>query len=123
MPIAIVVSKADIRTLDSFIGEDVISDYMTEHEMDMSMYTVAEDKIIRQFLMDSGLANFVSNIDMKFKSNRYFKCSAIGHTRESGRYNPKGVLEPMEWIFKTADGGMKAVWNENQFGNVKRGDS
>lgn len=122
MPIAIVVSKADIRTLDRFIGEDVISDYMTEHEMNMNMFTVAEDTIIRQFLMDNGLANFVSNIDMKFKNNRYFKCSAIGHTRESGRYNPKGVLEPMEWIFQVTDSGMKAVWNENQFGNVKRGD-
>lgn len=122
MPIAIVISKADIKTLNSFIGEEVISDYMAEHEMDMSMYMAAEDTIIRKFLSDSGLANFVSNIDLKFKNNRYFKCSAIGHTREHGRYNPKGVLDPMEWIFQTADSGMKLVWNENQFSNVKKGD-
>ncbi len=123
MPIAVVISKADIRTLNNFIGEDVVSDYMTEHDMDMKMYSVAEDKIIRQFLMSNGLASFVSNVDMKFKNNRYFKCSAIGHTRESGRYNPKGVLEPMEWIFQVADSGMKSVWHESQFGKVKRGDN
>ena len=123
MPIAIVLSKADIKTLDRFIGDDVISDYMTQHDMDMNMYSTIEDKIIRQFLMDNGLASFVSNIDMKFKNSRYFKCSAIGHTRESGRYSPRGVLEPMEWICQMADSGMKTVWNENQFGNIKRGDN
>ena len=72
--------------------------------------------------MQNGLAGFVSNIDMKFKNNRFFKCSSIGHTRESGRYNPKGVLEPMEWIFQTADSGLKAVLHENKFGSVMRGD-
>ena len=121
IPIAIVVSKGDIKTLDEFIGEDVVSDYMAEHEMDMNMYTVAEDEIIRRFLIHVGLEKFVRNIDMRFKNNRYFKCSAIGHTRDLGRYNPKGVLEPMEWIVKVTDNGMKAVWNEHQFRNVKRG--
>ncbi|EHL14782.1 hypothetical protein HMPREF9630_00825 [Peptoanaerobacter stomatis] len=122
MPIAIVISKGDIRTLDRFIGDEKISEYMTENNLDMDSFTVAEDELCRKFLMENGLASFVSNIDLKFKNNRYFKCSSIGHTREVGRYNPRGVLEPMEWIFQTADSGMKSIWHENKFGNIKRGD-
>ena len=83
----------------------------------MDSYMDVQDNIIRQFLNDNGMAGFVNNIDLKFKNNRYFICSAIGHTREAGRYNPKGVLEPMEWIFQKADQAMKNVWNEHKFGN------
>ncbi len=116
-PIAIVISKGDIKTLSSFIGEEVISDYMIKHELSMDSYMDVQDKIIRQFLNDNGMAGFVNNIDLKFKNNRYFICSAIGHTREAGHYNPKGVLEPMEWIFHKADPAMKNAWNEHKFGN------
>ncbi len=122
VPIAIVISKGDIRTLERLIGDEKISEYMSENNLDMDSFTVAEDRVCRQFLMENGLASFVSNIDMKFKNNRYFSCSSIGHTRETGRYNPRGVLEPMEWIFQTADNGMKVIWHENQFGNVQRGE-
>lgn len=121
VPIAIVISKSDIRTLNQFIGEEIISDYMTEKQYGMDMYSVAEDRICRQFLIDSGLANFVSNIELKFKNNRFFKCSAIGHTRENGRYNPNGILEPMEWIFQTTDAGLKSVLHESKFEKVERG--
>ncbi len=122
VPIAIVISKSDIKTLDGFIGDDVISRFMAENGMGMEAYSVIEDRICRQFLMDNGLAGFVSNIELKFKNNRFFKCSAIGHTREIGRYNPHGILEPMEWIFQTADAGLKAVLHENEYGNVMRGE-
>lgn len=122
VPIAIVISKGDIRTLEKYIGDGKISDYMTEHGLDMDSYTEIEDRVCREFLMENGLAGFVNNIDMKFKNNRYFKCSAIGHTREAGKYNPKGVLEPMEWIFQMADSGMKSIWQEHQFGNTQRGE-
>lgn len=121
VPIAIVISKCDIKTLDQYIGEDIISDYMTEKQYGMDMYSVAEDRICRQFLIDSGLAGFVNNIEFKFKNNRFFKCSAIGHTRENGRYNPNGILEPMEWIFQTADAGLKSVFHEVKFEKVERG--
>lgn len=122
MPIAIVISKSDIGTLDRFIGDKVISDFMMEKGLGEEAYFTAEDSICRKFLIDNGLTNFVSNIELKFKNNRFFKCSSIGHTRESGEYNPKGVLEPMEWIFQTTDAGLKAVLHENNFGSVMRGD-
>lgn len=122
IPIAVVISKCDIKTLDGFIGDEKILEFMSEHNLGMDSYSCVEDWICRCFLIENGLANFVSNIEMKFKNNRYFKCSAIGHTRECGRYNPKGVLEPMEWIFQMADSRIKTVWHENQFGKVMRGE-
>ena len=81
----------------------------------MNKYTAVEDRLCREFLTGNGMAHFVNAIDMKFKNNRYFKCSAIGHSRERGRYNPKGVLEPMEWIFQTTDNGMKSIWHDSEF--------
>jgi len=118
-PIAIVVSKGDIKTLAPFIGEEVISDYITENNLQFDVYMDAQNEIVKKFLAENGMASFISNIDLKFRNNRYFVCSAIGHTREAGRYNPKGVLEPMEWIFQCADSGMKSAWNEHKFGISK----
>ncbi len=122
VPIAIVISKSDIHTVNKFIGDEIISDFLSERNLDMDSYSVAEDYVCRKFLMDNGLAGFVSNVDLKFKNNRYFKCSSIGHTRETGRYNPKGVLDPMEWIMQTVDGGLKSILHENEFGAVIRGE-
>ena len=115
-PIAVVISKHDIKGLEKFVGEDEIGAFLDAHGLGMDSYLDAEDALCRKFLKENGLANFVSNIEMKFKTNRFFVCSAIGHVRESGRYNPKGVLEPMEWIFGQTDSGMKAAWNEHKFG-------
>lgn len=122
IPIAIVISKSDIGVIDKSIGDEKISEYMARNNLGTDSFMTAEDAVCRQFLCDNGLANFVNNIEMKFKNNRYFKCSSIGHTRECGEYNPRGVLEPMEWIFQTADNGMKAIWHEHTFGATVRGE-
>ncbi len=115
-PVAIVISKQDIKVLNQFIGEELIGEVLDANGLGMDAYLDAEDAVCRKFLKENGLANFVSNIEMKFKNNRFFTCSAIGHVRESGRYNPKGVLEPMEWIFGLADSTMRSEWNEHKFG-------
>ena len=101
--------------MDEFIGDEKISAYLSQNGLDMNKYTAVEDRLCREFLTENGMAHFVNAIDMKFKNNRYFKCSAIGHSRERGRYNPKGVLEPMEWIFQTTDNGMKSIWHDSEF--------
>ena len=58
----------------------------------------AIDYLCRKFLKENEMESFVNAIEMKFKNNRFFAASAIGHTRDAGAYNPVGVLEPMEWI-------------------------
>ena len=54
-------------------------------------------------------------IDMKFKNNRFFAASAIGHTRDAGAYNPVGVLEPMEWICTKADKRFSSFWVKQKY--------
>lgn len=120
IPTAIVISKSDIKALDNFLGEEVVMDYMDAHGIEMSDYSKAQDAVTRQFLRDNGMVNFVNSVDMKFKNNRYFKCSSIGHTREAGKYNPKGVLDPVEWIVSQSDKSVRAAWHENDFGVVER---
>lgn len=120
LPIAVVISKGDMKVLEPYIGDEVVEAYMNANRTDDGSYDDALDAVVRKFLMENGLASFVSNIGMNFKNNRYFVCSSIGHTRERGHYNPKGVLEPMEWICQNADSGLRSVWNEHSFGSVNR---
>lgn len=50
VPIAVVISKSDIAILDRFIGEEIISDFMTEKGLGMESYSAVEDRICRRFL-------------------------------------------------------------------------
>ena len=116
-PLAIVLSKGDIKTVQEYVGEDVVNKYLDENNMEFGQFVYAQSDVIKEFLSENDLGNFVNTVDMRFKNNMYFVCSAIGHTRDdSSQYNPKGVLEPMEWIFQKADSSMKKVWNEHGFG-------
>lgn len=119
-PIAVVISKVDVPGLQRELGKDAVqkmhadmkSKNINVEEMD------AADYLCRKFLCDYGMESFVSGIDIKFKNNRYFPCSSIGHTRDQGRYQPMGVVEPMEWLFKNADQVLGRKLNDHKFGKV-----
>ena len=78
-------------------------------------YYDTQDYLCRKFLKENGMESFLSNISIRFKNNRFFACSAIGHTRDKGQYEPKGVLPPMEWLFSIADHKMGQIWNDITF--------
>lgn len=61
------------------------------------------------------MESFLNSITVQFKNNRFFSCSAIGHTRDKGRYRPEGVLAPMEWLMSFADSQIAKVWNDRIF--------
>ena len=67
------------------------------------------------FLKENDMSSFLSNVTIQFKVNRFFACSAIGHTRDKGKYQPRGVLAPMQWLFGLADNKMGQVWNDISF--------
>ena len=46
--------------------------------------------------------------EAKFKSVRYFTCSALGHNHEGKPYHGKGVVEPMMWLLNQVDTSIKA---------------
>ena len=128
IPTAVVITKTDAEGLKDLLGPDAIKDFMKrnniEDKLDYEMD--AEDHICRKFLCDSGLANVVNIIDMKFPNNRYFSFSAIGHpTQDSkkelvGYFKPIRIIELILWLFNQIDPDTKKKWNYIKYTNIPR---
>jgi hypothetical protein len=115
VPLAVVISKADSAGIFNELGESSVKDLM---KTDPAIYNNAmdvQDYLCRKFLKDNGMESFLNIINIRFKNNRFFVCSAIGHTRDKGVYKPKGVMEPMEWLFRQADSKMDSSWHDTDF--------
>ncbi len=115
VPIAIVIGKTDSANLrDEFSDEKIEElEYLnTKTEIHRSD---AIDYLCRKFLKENEMESFVNAIEMKFKNNRFFAASAIGHTRDAGAYNPVGVLEPMEWICTKTDKKLASLWVKEKY--------
>ena len=115
VPIAIVIGKTDSANLrDEFSDEKIeeIEYLNTKTEIHRSD---AIDYLCRKFLKENEMESFVNAIEMKFKNNRFFAASAIGHTRDAGAYNPVGVLEPMEWICTITDKKLASLWVKEKY--------
>ena len=50
--------------------------------------------MLRDFLLEYGMGNFLTSLKASFRSYRFFAASAVGHERLAGAYDPKGVVEP-----------------------------
>lgn len=106
--LAVVINKADIPTLDEKIGETAAQQYLAENAETCKTYADARDAVCRTFLEDYGAGNFVRTAEAKFKSVRYFTCSALGHNHEGQPYEGKNVLDPIMWLLQQADSSIKA---------------
>ena len=112
VPLAVVISKIDSADLEDRLGDAAIRAQMAVDPELFSDYYNTEDFLCRAFLKDYGMDSFLESVNMRFKTNRFFACSAIGHTRNAGKYEPEGVLQPMEWLFHHADKHMKTTWTQ-----------
>lgn len=115
VPIAVVISKIDSAVLESIVGDSAVKTAMAENPSVFDDYFNTMDYLCRKFLKENDMESFVNNVELKFKDCRYFACSAIGHTRDQGSYNPMGVLAPMQWLFSKADNKVAELWNEEKF--------
>jgi GTPase SAR1 family protein len=115
VPLAVVISKSDSGPLDAEFSKSRIEEIVNSASKEPILFQDAMDHLCRNFFIENGMQSFLNIVDMKFKNNRFFACSAIGHKRDSGKYSPKGVLEPMEWLFQHADSKMKKYWNDTMF--------
>lgn len=115
VPLAVVIGKIDSAGLISEVGDDAVRAKMASEPEKFKDYYDTQDYLCRKFLRDNGMESFLNSIDLKFKDNRFFSCSAIGHTKDQGRYNPQGVLAPMQWLFGRADSKMAKSWNDIKF--------
>ncbi len=119
VPLAVVISKIDSADLANEVGDAAVRAKMASAPDKFSDYYDTQDYLCRKFLKENGMESFLNNVDLKFAQNRFFACTAIGHTRDKGQYNPQGVLAPMQWLFGKADPKMEQSWNDIKF-NKKR---
>lgn len=115
VPLAVVINKTDSADLEQNIGAMAVNKLMKSDPERFTDFFDTQDYLCRKFLKENNMESFLSNIAIHFKNNRFFACSAIGHTRDKGQYNPKGVLPPMEWLFRNADSKMGQLWQDNTF--------
>lgn len=118
VPLAVVIGKTDSANLVEFFSQEKMEELeMLYPQADLSPND-AMDYLCRKFLRENEMGGFVNAIEMKFSDNRFFAASAIGHTRNAGPYNPKGVLEPVEWICSLADKKLASLWVTGQYGKT-----
>jgi len=115
VPLAVVISKIDSAGLEQDIGDMAVNKLMRVESEKFTDYYDTQDYLCRKFLKENDMESFLNNISIQFKNNRFFACSAIGHTRDKGKYEPKGVLPPMQWLFGIADSKMGQLWNDITF--------
>ena len=106
--IAVVINKVDIPTLEEKIGEIAAQQYLAENAETCKSYMDARDAVCRNFLEEYGAGNFVRTAEAKFKTVRYFTCSALGHNHEGQPYEGKNVVDPVMWLLQQADSSIKA---------------
>ena len=114
-PLAVVISKIDSAGLFMEFSPGKIKAMMAQDPERYNNQTDIQDYLCRKFLKDNGMGALVNSVNLRFRNNRFFPCSAIGHTRNAGAYNPKGIMQPMEWIFRNADPVMAKLWTNTPF--------
>ena len=105
--LAVVINKVDIPTLEEKVGETAVQQYLADNAETCKSSMDARDAVCRNFLMDYGAGNFVRTAEAKFKTVRYFTCSALGHNHEGKPYEGKNVVDPMMWLLQQVDSSIK----------------
>ncbi len=112
VPLAVVISKIDSPGLKEIFCEEKLNEIMSRPENKHMKNSDAADILCREFLSNNGAAGFINSLDMKFKKTKFFYVSAIGHERSKGAYEPKGVMQPIEWIGELTDKGFVEMWED-----------
>ena len=115
VPLAVVINKIDAAGLEGDLGQRAVGKLMASEPERFADFYDTQDYLCRRFLQENGMAGFLNSVSLRFKTNRFFACSAIGHTRDAGPYEPQGVLPPMEWLFRLADPEMGKIWHDHSF--------
>jgi hypothetical protein len=117
IPLAVVINKIDSGGLYAELGHGAVNKLKASDPVKFGNEQDAQDYLCRRFLKDNGMESFLNNVSLKFKNNRFFACTAIGHARDKGQYRPKGIMKPMEWLFRNADTAMAKAWTDTVFTN------
>lgn len=116
VPLAVVISKVDaIPELHDQLGLASARRLMEAQPEKFTSVDDAHDYQCRQMFIDNEMRHFVSTINLRFRTNRFFACSPIGHTAAAGAFRPEGVMRVMYWLLQLADPQLGKRINEVQF--------
>lgn len=113
-PAAVVVTKTDAFDLEEQLGEAVVTDREGKGKGhgEADPAHAASDQV-RRALLRWDQADFVHQIETRFRTVRYFACSSLGRMPDGTdrAFKAHGVLAPLLWLLDTAEPGFlgKAV--------------
>lgn len=93
LPIAVILTKADVFDLDDHIGESAARRLMARFP---SIRTQADaiDILVQHFLAENGAGNVVMQLRNQFSSVRFFSMAVVNN----GHYQPQRVDAPLVWM-------------------------
>lgn len=99
-PVAVILNKVDLKAVNGKIGSDAISyQFHSSPELYNGEYSIARNKICRDYIISLGMSNTINNIESVFPNVQYFAASAMGHIFQEGiPFAPADVIEPVAWI-------------------------
>jgi len=111
IPVAVLITKADIKVVTQEIGMPVIkAKFNASPDTYGKNIVAARNEICRDYLLNLGITNAINNLESVFSNVSYFPVSAIGHLSKAGKaYEPFGVLEPIAWIAKGKNAGINQM--------------
>jgi hypothetical protein len=101
IPIAVALTKLDGLDPKTGPGEpiEVEGSYMSLRAASEDAFRRSGD--VRQFLVNSGMSNFVGVLEARFPRVGYFGVSALGRLPDPSNHSPfkpRGVLAPLIWL-------------------------
>jgi hypothetical protein len=116
-PLAIVISKVDAFDLEDVVGETAVRRAISEMQGGPEAVDREEvrNQVLKSQLIQWGEQAFVNRVEERFTNVRFFSSSALGRMPDGtqGEFRPIGVLPPLFWIFKQADGSFAGQRTES----------
>jgi hypothetical protein len=112
VPIAVVINKTDIGGLNKLFNKTALAEIIARNPKKKLNESEAQNIACKEFLRQNGMANLVQTIEMKFKTNKFFDCSALGHTIGQGPMRPSHVMVPMRWLLSIIDKDIAKSWRQ-----------
>ncbi len=105
IPIALAINKVDTPLLSQQCGDEAVKKLMTSAPAIFTDRFIAMDYACRCFLSANGGTNFIANLDNNFEYVHFFYCSSLGYIPKATLqpFDPKNVLEIMQWMMLRAD--------------------
>ena len=112
-PCAVVIDKIDAFDLEERIGHKAVKKYIDTHP-GLENFKEAEDGLLKEFLKELGMGNFLRKLEHKFQYYHFFTCSALGRNPGSNRqkFEPRRVVEPLLWLLGQANKDLKITNQE-----------